>query len=148
MNRQEKIEKIKDGKYFAKGDIAVFAVCLLLVAVFTLFSFGAKEKKGSFFEVISFGETIAQLPLGEDASYLYTVSGEKGRLARVFFKSDYEGYKNGNLIVVENKKVRVEEADCPDKTCVLTGASDSREIICMPHGLTIRITGGGLGGDA
>lgn len=147
MERQEKIRAIKNGKFFAKGDIAVFAVCLLLVAVFTLFSFGAGKEPGSVFEVYAYGEKIATLPLDEDAYYLYTENGGKGSLARVFFEEG-KSYTDGNLILVKDGKVCIEQADCPDKTCVRMGAKNSGEIICLPHGLTIKVKGGGLGGDA
>ena len=39
MNRQEKIEHIRKGRFFAWGDAAVFAAAFLLVAAFTLFAF-------------------------------------------------------------------------------------------------------------
>ena len=39
MNREEKIEHIRKGKFFAWGDAAVFAAAFLLIAVFTLFAF-------------------------------------------------------------------------------------------------------------
>lgn len=147
MERNEKIAKIRECKYFAKGDLIVFAVCIALVALFTLFAFGFRREEGNTVEVLSYGDRIAVLPLGEDAEYLYTVSGGSGSLARILGGSFDRDYKNGNLIVIENGTVRVEEADCPDRTCILMGAADSGEIICMPHGLTLKITGG-LGGDA
>ena len=56
-------------------------------------------------------------------------------------------FENGNLTAVEGGKVRVEKADCSDHTCMLMGEADSGEIICMPHGLTLKIVGA-LGGDA
>lgn len=147
-SREQKIEKIRSGKFFAKGDLIVFAACILLVGVFTFLAFGfGRSEKGNSFEVISYGETIATLPLGEDAEYLYTVGGGKGSLVRVMLGELYEDYTDGNLIKVEGGKVSVAEADCPDRICVLNGAVDSGEIICMPHGLTIKIVGG-LEGDA
>ena len=147
MKREDKIAKIKEGKYFAIGDLAVFGVCILLIAAFTIAAFSAEKRPGKTFEVISFGKTIATLPLEEDAEYLYTVGGGKGSLVRVMLGELYEDYTDGNLIKVEGGKVSVAEADCPDRICVLNGAVDSGEIICMPHGLTIKIVGG-LEGDA
>lgn len=146
--REQKLAMIRECRYFAKGDIVVFAACILLVVIFTLLAFGAREEAGSSFEVISYGETIATLPLDEDAEYLYTVQNGKGSIVRVMVGEYYENFENGNLIRVEGGKVCVAEADCPDRTCVLMGQADSGELICMPHGLTIKITGGGLGSDA
>ena len=39
MNREEKIAHIREQKYFVRGDIAVFAVLLALIALFTLLAF-------------------------------------------------------------------------------------------------------------
>ena len=147
MKREEKIANIREGKYFAKGDVLVFVVCILLVALFTFFSFGFRRERGVYVEVISFGETIATIPLDEDAQYLYTVRSGGGSIVRVMIGEYYENFENGNLIVVEGGKVRVEKADCSDHTCMLMGEADSGEIICMPHGLTLKIVGA-LGGDA
>ncbi len=142
MKREDKIAKIKEGKYFAIGDLAVFGVCILLIAAFTIAAFSAEKRPGKTFEVISFGKTIATLPLEEDAEYLYTVHGGEGSLVRVMLDEYYGAFENGNLIRVADGKVYVAEADCPDHTCMLMGRIDSGEILCMPHGLTIKVTGG------
>lgn len=44
-----------------------------------------------------------------------------------------------NRIKVRNGMICVSEADCPDKTCVKTGwtNSSSRPVICIPHRLEI-----------
>ena len=88
-SREQKIEKIRSGKFFAKGDLIVFAACILLVGVFTFLAFGfGRSERGTSFEVISYGETIATLPLGEDAEYLYTVP---------WAYKDYRNYEKGLL---------------------------------------------------
>ncbi len=56
------------------------------------------------------------------------------------FRVDTEhGY---NDILIEDGAVSVTAADCPDKVCVNTGATNSSvvPIICLPHRLEIRIT--------
>lgn len=145
MNRTQKIAKIKECKYFVKGDAFVFAACLLLIFAFTLFAFGGGREEGDTVEVFSFGEQIASLPLHEDGLYLYLA--EEKRVMRIPSEEFAEEYKDRNLIVIKEGKVRVKEADCPDLTCVRTGARSSGEIICLPHGLTLKIAGG-LEGDA
>ena len=52
-----------------------------------------------------------------------------------------EGY---NLIRAEGGRVRVAEADCPDKTCIAFGARDRGEIVCWAHRMVIRIESEGL----
>lgn len=55
-------------------------------------------------------------------------------------------WENGyNIIEVERGRIRVSEADCPDKVCVRRGwVSDSAApIACLPHKLVIQLEGGG-----
>ena len=73
-----------------------------------------------------------------------------GRLYQTIILTDYEvdteilietqyGY---NKLLIQNEKIRVLEADCPDKTCVKTGFtnSSSKPVICIPHRLEIVIS--------
>lgn len=50
-----------------------------------------------------------------------------------------------NIVAMSKDGVRVIDADCPDKLDVLQGKINKRNqsIICLPHRLVIRITGGG-----
>lgn len=56
-----------------------------------------------------------------------------------------EGYQGGtNEIVVEEGRVYMLEADCPDKICVRTGkiSHTGQTIVCLPHRVVVEITGG------
>jgi len=55
----------------------------------------------------------------------------------------YDKAGNYNLIEVFPGKIRVKDADCPDKICVKTGwISQSGQIaVCLPHKLIINIEG-------
>lgn len=55
-----------------------------------------------------------------------------------------------NIVEVNHGKIRVIEADCPDKTCVKSGytSSEWKPIICIPHKLKIVIEGNELDGVA
>lgn len=44
-----------------------------------------------------------------------------------------------NTIEIKHGKVRMIEADCPDKRCVKQGASSSLPIICLPNEIVIEI---------
>jgi len=50
-----------------------------------------------------------------------------------------------NTIAVERGRIRVVDADCPDKSCVKQGwvGSGVVPIVCLPHGLVIEFSGGG-----
>lgn len=53
--------------------------------------------------------------------------------------------RGSNTVVVESGKIRVSDADCPDKVCVDMGWKSRRgeAITCLPHKLVIEIQGGG-----
>ena len=48
-----------------------------------------------------------------------------------------------NTVQVENGRVRVREADCPNQDCVNQGWIDdaSQQIVCLPHKLYVSIEG-------
>ncbi len=49
-----------------------------------------------------------------------------------------------NTLLIENGRICVKSADCPDKTCVNSGwLNGSLPIICIPHRLEIRFEGSG-----
>lgn len=49
-----------------------------------------------------------------------------------------------NVIQVERGRIRVSEADCPDRVCVHQGwiSNSVVPIACLPHKLVIRLVGG------
>lgn len=51
-----------------------------------------------------------------------------------------------NKIHIEHGSICVAEADCPDQICVHQGSisDDGVPIICMPHHVTVEITGGDI----
>lgn len=55
-----------------------------------------------------------------------------------------------NTIEIKDGRIRVKEADCPDKTCVRMGWLDSSAmpIVCLPHELIIEFVDGDGGVDA
>lgn len=55
-----------------------------------------------------------------------------------------------NTVQVEQGRIRISRADCPDQVCVNRGWIDhgTAPIICLPHKLIIEIAGGELDGGA
>ena len=47
-----------------------------------------------------------------------------------------------NIVEIKEHRIRVKEADCPDKTCVKMGwlKSSATPIVCLPHKLVIEFT--------
>ena len=117
MNKSAKIKYI----CFGIGAALIFSVCILL-----LFINNAKQEKAAC--IYSYGILIKEIPLTDSENYEFTVNCP-------------DGY---NLIKVEDGKICVKESDCPDKTCVKTGFTDSSfmPVICMPHRLEIVIKDG------
>jgi len=56
-----------------------------------------------------------------------------------------EDGSGSNTILVEQGRVRVSEANCPDQICVNQGyiSGSTVPIVCLPHRLMIEIEGGG-----
>ncbi len=81
------------------------------------------------------GQTVEIL---QDDKVLYTIdlTGQEDRIIQV----EYEG--RTNTVQIQNGRIRVLEADCPDHTCVRMGWLDSAApIVCLPNHLVIRFTG-------
>ena len=60
-----------------------------------------------------------------------------------------EDGSGANTIQVEQGRIRISEADCPDQVCVNQGwiSGSALPIICLPHRLMIEIVGAGGGVD-
>ncbi|MGN0408534.1 MAG: NusG domain II-containing protein [Bacteroides sp.] len=60
---------------------------------------------------------------------------------------DADGY---NRVVIDNREVYMESADCPDKVCVKTGRirRAGETIVCLPHKVVVEIKGGSSYDDA
>lgn len=59
-------------------------------------------------------------------------------------------YEDGtyNVMEIKDGRVRISEADCPDRHCVNKGEiyRENETIICLPHKLVIKVTGSGSEG--
>lgn len=82
------------------------------------------RQTGQLVQITQNGQVVGTYPLQEDRTLRY--------------ESEDGGY---NLVVIQNGKVRVSEADCPDQTCVRMGATDqtAETIACLPHKLIIKV---------
>ena len=84
-------------------------------------------------DVYQNGTLIRTVPLNRDARF--TVPAPNG---------------GSNTVVVSGGRIRVEQADCPDKLCVKQGWSRTAgyPIVCLPHGLVIQPKGSEVDFDA
>lgn len=87
------------------------------------------------------GQTVQ---IVQDGSVLYTIdlSKESNQTIQV----EYEG--RTNVIQIQDGKIRMLEAECPDHTCVQMGWLDSAvPIVCLPNHLVIQFKEGNNGLD-
>lgn len=101
--------------------ILIFLILCILCAVFYLVK---PREKSLTAQISSNGKLIKTVNLDENAE----------------FTVENNGY---NTIKVENGKIAVIDADCPDKVCVNRGFTDSGTlpIVCLPHKLVITVKG-------
>lgn len=109
--------------------IIVFAAAVVL-SLIAMFLIKYANKNNATAEIWSDGRMLESIDLNEvDEPYKITVE-----------------YKDGgtNEILVAPGEISVCNADCPDKLCVKSGAISSGDlpIVCLPHKLIIKLTGG------
>ena len=112
-----------------RNDIILVAVILVIAAAAVLF-FNFSKQEGSTVAVKIDGVQTERYPLSENR-VVEIKTGENGEFV--------------NVLVIENGKAYVSEADCPDKICCgYRAISYSGEtIVCLPHKVVIEITAEG-----
>ena len=107
-----------------KKDIILLSVILLTAFLLWLVPSFLHRDKPERVRVYQDGNQIADYPLAEDL--VTAISYEE------------EHY---NLLLIEDGKVSVSDADCPDQLCVkqrsISGNGES--IICLPHKLVVKV---------
>lgn len=101
--------------------ILIFCVVLVALSVF-LVAF-LKSEDGVFVSV----------RIGDGESVMYSLSED----------GEYKLLGGKNILVIKDGKAYMSHADCPDKTCVRTGAisKTGEQIICLPNRVYISIIG-------
>ncbi|MCR4705333.1 MAG: NusG domain II-containing protein [Lachnospiraceae bacterium] len=110
-----------------KHDAIFLCLILGIACAFVLYQrFVIRPESSGFAVVERDGRVEARYPLSEDR--------------KVFLSSDL----GSNTLTIEDGKVSVSEADCPDRICMKQGTIDKngQSIICLPHRLVIRIESG------
>lgn len=80
-----------------------------------------------------------QVNIVQDGTVLYTF--DLASAENQTFEIEYEG--RINTVQIENGRIRMLEAECPDQTCVHMGWLDSgaMPIVCLPNHLSIEYDG-------
>jgi len=115
-----------------RNDILLIAA-LLLLALGLWALLRLTKPAGAEAVVTVDGAIVATIPLSIEARV--PIGAERGFL---------------NVVEVAGGRVRVLDADCPDRLCVRQGwiRYDGESIVCLPHRLVVSIRGGGQDLDA
>ena len=102
---------------------------VVLIAFFLLLS-------AALFAVIHFTQTAG-------AGVVVRVNGEEVARYSLSKNGRYELNGGTNILVIEDGKAYLIEADCPDKLCVRQGkiSSSGQVITCLPNRLTVTVYG-------
>lgn len=86
-----------------------------------------KSYNSKYVEIEVKGKLFKKLPLDNNSSEKITVETDLGT----------------NVIEISNGKVRVIDADCPDKICIQDGAisTPGSMLVCLPHKVVVQIKG-------
>lgn len=107
----------------------IFLVILLIGAAITWWILWQGKKEGTVAHIYQNGKEIKviHLDMVTEKEQL-TIYGENGKY---------------NQIQIENGKISIIDASCPDKICIETGAiqNDLVPIVCLPNKLMIKIEG-------
>ena len=102
----------------------VLIIAVLMTGVVLLFVLRGRNKEGSYVVVMFQNEEKARYSLALDG--VYDINDGK------------------NVIEILDGKVRMHDADCPDRYCVRQGwiEYDGQSIICLPNMITVMVSGG------
>lgn len=105
--------------------IGIVTAAVFLAAIAAVF-FQLSAPSGKLVRIVSDGNLIETIDLSVSPDREIVIENEYGK----------------NIVSVEDHRIRVSEADCPDQTCVKSGfLSGARPIICLPHKLVIEVVG-------
>lgn len=114
-----------------RGDRAMLVI-LIVILVSAGVIWGIK--------VLTARSDVMSAEIVQDGKLLQRILLKKGDQARDFIIEYKGGY---NRLRVEDGRIAVIDADCPDKDCVKRGwlKRPGDSAVCLPHKLVIRLTG-------
>ncbi|MBP5414106.1 MAG: NusG domain II-containing protein [Lachnospiraceae bacterium] len=115
--------KTSDGNNTIKHDLILLAMFILIAAILVFIINRTDEIKGDYVFITLDNSEYARIPLNKDT--VLSIDSDKGK----------------NTVVVSDKEVYVESADCPDQICVDHAhiMYEGETIVCLPHRLIIKI---------
>lgn len=127
------MERMKDGngtrlkRRYRNDAVLIAAIACFALFLFALFTLRAAGDGKPVLVVTVGGEEIGRYPLSEDS---VIAAGA------------------GNTAEIRGGKVRMTDADCPDRLCVHSRAASEPgdTIVCLPNRVVLRIVNGGISG--
>lgn len=113
---------------------ATVFILIIAISALVIFFHRSMSKTAKTAQILQNGKVVQTVDLDVDEPYEFEIVSESGH----------------NTIRVENGKIGVVDADCPDKICVRQGFIDNGAlpIVCLPHRLSVVITDNGSDIDA
>ncbi len=117
----------KKPRFLKRGDLWLLSALLLLAAALFVFHFAAPKTAGAAAKITVDNKTVATLPLSHDTTYRVETAA---------------GY---NLVVIEDGRAFVREADCKNHICQKSRAVSraGESIVCLPHKMKVTVVGDG-----
>lgn len=114
-------------RHFRKRDLLVLILIASAIAVTALCFYLRKDAEGGEAVVTIDGEEYGRYSLSEDQEIPILIDGEQT-----------------NLLMIEDGKADMVEADCPDQICVNHRAvsKEHETIVCLPNKVVVEIEGG------
>jgi len=115
-----------------RNDILLIASLVFLALVGILLSL-CLRRDGAYCVITKNGEEVGRFSLSADREITY-------------YEEDGVGF---NTVRIENGRVSVTAASCPDKICVRSRAIryHGETVVCLPHGLVVTVYGDEEGPD-
>lgn len=107
-------------------DYVIFAILALITIISIVMPFiFSKDYSKSLVVIKVNGAEYKSIPLSTNTSVPININGHY------------------NLISIEDGKVHMEDANCPDKLCVRSGSISrpGKPLVCLPHRVTVEIEG-------
>lgn len=104
--------------------ICIAVITVIFVGAVTVSLLLFRKSDSSYISIVQDNEII----------YKFDLSATENQTIRIEDKNG--GY---NIVEISDGRIRISDADCPDRTCVNTGfLSGDIPIVCLPHKLVIR----------
>lgn len=114
----------------------IFAAGFSLIIILSIFLtyIAARKTDGGTAEIYSNGALVHTADLSAvTEAYQFTIENDKHR----------------NVVLIENGRISMEDADCPDRLCVKQGAisGSAYPIVCLPNKIVIKIRAAAASGE-